>query len=365
MCPLDLETIVLKACDKDPKRRYQSADEMADDIQHFVNDEPILARRASPVERVARWSRRNPWLATAMSVSAVALMAIAGISIAAAQTQATLNDQLTDANNKLNDKTEEQRKTNEALAASNRSKEQLIGDLRRSQARLAEKQAQFVAGQGDLAESMLWLHRAYELTSKEADQRRRRLYRKLGETSRKMPRLVAEATVNSRREELTDVMVNLQKINIGTGGREAKAMRAVAKSDNRLIRLFDGGPRLAQRISIIAVPTTSTEDDGQESNAYRFWDIERHQWTGQEIRCDNFVRGHALHAESRSLAVVTIEWDPDEASKPIRKLGTVRSSVVLNVYDIDSGKPRFKRKWNIGQLVLASGPRPQAEWCQC
>ena len=357
--PRDLETIVLKACDKDPKRRYQSADEMADDIQRFVNDEPILARRASPTERIARWSRRNPWLATAISVSAAALIAITGISVVAAQTQATLNEQLEDANQGLNAKSEEQRKTNEELAESNRTKEQLIGDLRLSQARLAEKQAQFVAGQGDLAESMLWLNRAYELTSKVEDQRRRRLYRKLGETSRKMPRLVAEATVNSRREELTDVMVNLQKINIGTGGREAKAMRAVAKSDNRLIRLFDGGPRLAQRISIIAVPTTFKEDDGQESNAYRFWDLERHQWTGQEIRCDNFVRGHALHAESRSLAVVTIEWDdPDEASKPNRKLGTVRSSVVLNVYDIDSGKPRFTRSGTSGNSFLRRAASP-------
>ena len=46
--PLDLETIVMKAIDKDPKRRYQSADEMADDLQRFVNDEPIKARRVGP-----------------------------------------------------------------------------------------------------------------------------------------------------------------------------------------------------------------------------------------------------------------------------------------------------------------------------
>ncbi len=43
--PRDLETIVMKAIDKDPKRRYQSADEMGEDLQRFVNDEPIKARR--------------------------------------------------------------------------------------------------------------------------------------------------------------------------------------------------------------------------------------------------------------------------------------------------------------------------------
>ena len=92
--PRDLETIVLKACDKDPKRRYQSADDLAEDLQRFLNDEPILARRASPTERVVRWSRRNPWLATAMSVAAAALIAITGISMVAAQMQAQLNGQL-------------------------------------------------------------------------------------------------------------------------------------------------------------------------------------------------------------------------------------------------------------------------------
>ncbi len=42
--PRDLETIVLISIDKDPKRRYQSADEMSEDLQRFINDEPVLAR---------------------------------------------------------------------------------------------------------------------------------------------------------------------------------------------------------------------------------------------------------------------------------------------------------------------------------
>ena len=49
--PRDLETIVLKAIDKEPRRRYQSADEMADDLQRVVNDEPIL--RAENLDRRA------------------------------------------------------------------------------------------------------------------------------------------------------------------------------------------------------------------------------------------------------------------------------------------------------------------------
>jgi serine/threonine protein kinase/WD40 repeat protein len=61
--PRDLETIVLKAMDKDPRRRYQSADEMAGDLRHFLGDEPIRARRSSLLERLLRWCRRNRALA--------------------------------------------------------------------------------------------------------------------------------------------------------------------------------------------------------------------------------------------------------------------------------------------------------------
>lgn len=53
----DLETIVLKCSDKDAKRRYQSADELTDDLQRFVDDEPIKARRISVIERATRFTR--------------------------------------------------------------------------------------------------------------------------------------------------------------------------------------------------------------------------------------------------------------------------------------------------------------------
>ncbi|HID21344.1 MAG TPA: serine/threonine protein kinase, partial [Planctomycetaceae bacterium] len=70
--PRDLETIVLKAIDRDPARRYQTADELMADLQRFLNDEPILARRVTALERLWRWCRRNPvvsWTALAASVA--------------------------------------------------------------------------------------------------------------------------------------------------------------------------------------------------------------------------------------------------------------------------------------------------------
>jgi WD40 repeat protein len=71
--PRDLETVVLKCVDKDPKRRYQSADNLAEDLQRFINDEPIAARRVSPPERLVRWARRNKAIAASTMVIAILL----------------------------------------------------------------------------------------------------------------------------------------------------------------------------------------------------------------------------------------------------------------------------------------------------
>jgi tetratricopeptide (TPR) repeat protein len=57
--PVELETIVLKAMAREPEGRYQTAQEMADDLRRFLDGQPILARRPSLRERAVRWSRRH------------------------------------------------------------------------------------------------------------------------------------------------------------------------------------------------------------------------------------------------------------------------------------------------------------------
>lgn len=62
--PADLETIVMKALAHDPRRRYLSAGDLRDDIERYLTDRPISARRTGPIERLVRWSRREPKVAT-------------------------------------------------------------------------------------------------------------------------------------------------------------------------------------------------------------------------------------------------------------------------------------------------------------
>ena len=60
MTPPDLETICLKSLEKAPERRYATASALAADLERFLNDLPIMARRPSLSERTWRWCRHNP-----------------------------------------------------------------------------------------------------------------------------------------------------------------------------------------------------------------------------------------------------------------------------------------------------------------
>ncbi len=77
--PRDLETICLKCLEKEPTRRYGSAQEMADDLNRFLHHEPILARPSTTLERTAKWARRKPTAAALVGMSCVAVFAIIGV----------------------------------------------------------------------------------------------------------------------------------------------------------------------------------------------------------------------------------------------------------------------------------------------
>ncbi len=72
----DLETICLKSLEKDPKKRYQTADEFADELQRFLNHEPILARPITRQERVWKWCKRNPVVASLSGLAASLLLCL-------------------------------------------------------------------------------------------------------------------------------------------------------------------------------------------------------------------------------------------------------------------------------------------------
>jgi serine/threonine protein kinase/WD40 repeat protein/Flp pilus assembly protein TadD len=171
--PRDLETIILKAIDKDPASRYPSADAMAEDLRRFLADEPIQARQVSTSERYWRWARRNPVIATLGGVlTAVLIAATIGSSVAASRYETiALSEKL------ANDRSQLDRK--DAIE----SRRQAIRERdtsRRLSAKLTLDKGIALAQEGHADRGLLWMLEALKTTPEGAEDFRRTVRRNLG-----------------------------------------------------------------------------------------------------------------------------------------------------------------------------------------
>ena len=81
----DLETVCAKCLERDPRARYQSAGELADDLERWLHGHSIVARPVSPPVHLWRWVRRNPLVAQ-MAALLLTMATAVGVMISKAQT---------------------------------------------------------------------------------------------------------------------------------------------------------------------------------------------------------------------------------------------------------------------------------------
>lgn len=142
--PVDLEKIILKALAKEPNHRYQTAQEMADDLRRFIEQKPILARRSNVVRNSWRWTQRNPLTAILLASITMLLLGLAVAGPVVAWKQAVL------ATNEANSREEALR----SKADAELSRRELQEFLNRSVLDVAERVAN-QPGMGDLTRQVL------------------------------------------------------------------------------------------------------------------------------------------------------------------------------------------------------------------
>jgi serine/threonine protein kinase len=74
--PTELETIIHKAMAKNPAERYATTGELADELERFLKDEPIRARRPTFVQRGRRWARRHQPVVWSAAVASLVILAV-------------------------------------------------------------------------------------------------------------------------------------------------------------------------------------------------------------------------------------------------------------------------------------------------
>ncbi len=344
--PRDLETVVLKALAKEPGERYATAGQLAEDLQRFVVGKPILARRSSAIERLWRWSRRNPFLAGAIGTVAAALVFTTVIAVLYAERQnhfATEQEKTNREITRLNDDLGKERGSLAAsLAASNRLL--AIRNFDRGQAAFEE---------GEIGPGMLWMVESWRSAVVAGDP---------------VWQHAARATLAAWRPHharLKAVLSHESRVNTAAFSPDGKTI--LTGGDDHTARLWDaatgrpiGKPirHDGEVLSVAFGPEGKTILTGSQDRTARHWDAVTGQPVGSPFPHGAEVMAVAYSPDGRTILTGSLDnsarlWDV-AASKPICRIMRHDAAVFSVAFSPDGksiltgGGDHAARLWNVG-----------------
>jgi WD40 repeat protein len=285
----DLETVCLKCLDKQPGKRYGSAEELACDLKSFLEGKPIRARPVSGAERLWRWSRRNPYLATAGSLAAAALVSVAVVSSLFARHYFRAADDLGRAADDLRD---EHTKTVTAL-----------DDVRIERDRVKSRLAENYLNQGlatcalenDPVKGMLQMVRGLETAPDKNAKLQRTIRTELTAWGREFH---AQGPILSHEAPLTAMVFSPDGKTVLMGSVDNTARLWDATTGKAI------GPPLQHKMSIAAVafsPDGKTVLTGSEDNTARLWEVATGKALGPPLQHQGPVGTVAFSADGKTV----------------------------------------------------------------
>jgi WD40 repeat protein/serine/threonine protein kinase len=317
--PRDLETVILKAIAKDPGERYVTAQALSEDLQRFLADRPIQARRTPLRERAWRWCRRNSVLAITAGVAAAALAAVAALSLALAiyHRHAAIQARM------------EQEQIQSALQEA--ESQRCLAE--RSATNLALDRAVNLCEQGDVALGMLWLTHALKIAPEHTPELRKLIRANLAGWIGELHPLKA---LLPHRDTVTAIAYSPDGKSILTASWDHEARLWDAQTGRPI------GPPLRHAVPVLFVAFSpdghralSRGSDGQA----QLWDVD----TGKPV-------GAPLKSQ-----IVSVAFSPDAKTLVTGELGGK-----VRLWDAARGEPRGEL-FSHGKQVWAMAFSPDGQ----
>jgi len=183
---VDLATIAMKCLDKEPRRRYESAAALADDLERRQRGDPISARPIGSLERGRRWCKRYPGFAAMAALLVISLLLTAVVSTTMAVSISAANRVTEEHARRAEEHAQVAERRAEEADRERRANARLVGSI------FAEKGARFVENDDPLP-ALPWFVEALRVTEDQPDEAR--LHRlRINLTLDTSPRLVMLAT---------------------------------------------------------------------------------------------------------------------------------------------------------------------------